>query len=71
MCLFLAVLGLPCCVGFSLAVESRSYSLVVGHGLFIAVASLVSEHRLSGIRGFSSYIFWALDCRLNSSGLWA
>ena len=48
MCLFLAVLGLPCCVGFSLVVESRSYSVVVGHRLLIVVASLAAEHRLSG-----------------------
>ena len=34
--LFLAVLGLRCCTGFSLAVV---------HGLLLAVASLV-EHRL-------------------------
>ena len=31
--LLLAVLGLPCCTGFSLVGESRSYSLVVVHRL--------------------------------------
>ena len=35
--LFLAMLGLPCCVGFS---------LIAVHGLFLAVASLLEEHRL-------------------------
>ena len=35
--LFLAVLGLPCCVG---------YSLVVVHGLLVAVTPLVAEHGL-------------------------
>ena len=35
--LFLVVLGLRCCMGFSLDVV---------HGLLIAVASLVAEHRL-------------------------
>ena len=35
--LFMALLGLCCCVGFS---------LVAVHGLLIVVASLVSEHRL-------------------------
>ena len=40
--LFLTVLGLHCCVGFSLAGESKGYSLVVAHGLFIAVASPVA-----------------------------
>ena len=44
--LFLAVLGLRCCVGFSLVAVSASYSLVVVHGLLIAVASLLVEHRL-------------------------
>ena len=37
---FLAVLGLHCCVGFSLVVVSGGYSLVAVVGLLIAVASL-------------------------------
>ena len=37
----MAALGLP------LAVASGGYSLVAAHGLLIAVASLVAEHRLS------------------------
>ena len=41
-------LGLCCCAGFSLVVESRGYSLVVVRGLLIVVASLVVEHRLYG-----------------------
>ena len=44
--LFLAVLGLHYCMGFSLAAVSRGYSVVVVHGLLIAVASLVAQHRL-------------------------
>ena len=44
--LFLAVLGLHCCMGFSLVAASSSYSLVAVHGLLIAVASLVVKHRL-------------------------
>ena len=44
--LFLAVLDLHCCVGFSLIVASGSYSLVTMHRLLIAVFSLVAEHRL-------------------------
>ena len=40
--LFLTVLGLHCCAGFSLVGESEGYSLVVAHGLFIAVASPVA-----------------------------
>ena len=37
--MILAMLGLCCCVGFS---------LVMVHGLLIVEASLVPEHRLSG-----------------------
>ena len=43
---FLAVLGLHCCVGFSLAVESEGYSLVAVCRLLVAVTSLVAERRL-------------------------
>ena len=49
---FLTVLGLHCCVGFSLVVASRGYSLAAVHGLVIAVASLV-EHG-SRCMGFNS-----------------
>ena len=44
--LFLAVLDLLCCSGFSLVAASRGDSLVAVRGLRIAVASLVAEHRL-------------------------
>ena len=44
--LFLAVLGLFCCVGFSLVAASGGYSLVAVLRLLIAVASLVAEHGL-------------------------
>ena len=44
--LFLAVLDLPRCVGFSLVVASGGYSLLGVHGLLIVVASPVAEHRL-------------------------
>ena len=42
----MAVLGLHCCVGFSLAVESRGHSLVGVQGVLLIVvggASLVPE----------------------------
>ena len=39
--LILTVLGFHCCAGFSGVVANRSYSLVVVHGLLIAVASFV------------------------------
>ena len=55
--LFLAVLGLPCCVW----AFSSCYSPVAVHGLLIAMASLVAEHGLQGAQasvivahGFSS-----------------
>ena len=51
--LFLAVLDLHCCWGFSQVAPSRGYSLVAEHGLLIAVVSLVVtlslEHRLSSV----------------------
>ena len=43
---FLTVLDLRCCVGFSLAAESRGHSLVVVLGLLTAVASLAVEQGL-------------------------
>ena len=42
----LALLGLHCCVSFSLVVVSRGYSLVVVCGLLITMASLVAEYGL-------------------------
>ena len=40
------MLGLGCCVGFSLIAGSGSYSAVVVRGLLIAAASLVAERGL-------------------------
>ena len=69
MCLFLAVPGPRCCLGFSLAVELR---------LLILVASLVAEHGLCGswasavtAHGHISCSSWALEHRLKSCGTWA
>ena len=39
----LAVLGLCCCMGFSLVVVSRGCSLVTVPGLLIVMASFVAE----------------------------
>ena len=50
--LFLAMLGLHCCMGFSFIAVSRSYSLVVVHRLLIAMASPV-DYAL-GHTGFNS-----------------
>ena len=44
--LFLAVLGLRCCTGFSSAEANGRYSPVVVNRLLIVVASLVMEHGL-------------------------
>ena len=46
ICLFLAVLGLRCCMVFSRVGASEGYSLDVVCGLLIAVPSLGVEHRL-------------------------
>ena len=48
--LSLALLGLRCCTGSSSVVVSGGYSLVVVSRLHIAVASLVEEPRLWGMR---------------------
>ena len=42
------MLDLCCCVWFSLIAGSWGYCLLLVHGLLIAVASLVVEHRLQG-----------------------
>ena len=64
--LFLAVLGLRCCMGFFLVAESGGYSPLVTLGLLVVV-SPVLEHRLWGAwasviaaQGLSSYSFQAL-----------
>ena len=44
--LFLAVLGLCCCVRAFSSCGERGLLFVVVHGLLIVVASLVVEHRL-------------------------
>ena len=42
--LFMAVLGLHCCMVFSLVGVNKGSSLVEVAGFFIALASLVAEH---------------------------
>ena len=73
MFLFLAALGLCCCMGFCLGAVSGGHSLAAVHEL-IAVASLV-EHRLqsakasaAAARGLSSCSSEALELWLNSCG---
>ena len=65
----LAVLGLHCCVGFSVGAARRGYSLVVvGRLLLIGVASLVVEHWALGHLGFSRCRSRALEPRFSSCG---
>ena len=44
--LFLAALGLCCCMDFSLFATSGHYSLVLVHRILIVVASLLAEYGL-------------------------
>ena len=53
-------------MGFSLVVASRSYSLVAVHGLLIAMASPLAEHRLQE-RELSSCGTWTQQSRLPGS----
>ena len=44
MCLFMAVLGLPCCTWAFSSCGEQGLRFVVVRGLLIAVPSLVAEH---------------------------
>ena len=66
--LFLAMLGLCCCSGFSLVAASGGYSLVVAHGLLILVVPLAVEACRIAARGLSSRGSLALERGLNISG---
>ena len=44
--LFMAALGLRCCARAFSSCRERGLCFIVVHGLLIAVASLVAEHRL-------------------------
>ena len=68
--IYLAVLGLRCCMIFSLVAVSGSYFLAVLRELLIAVASLPWSTG-SGHTGFSSRGSQALEHRLSSCGAWA
>ena len=52
----MAMLGLGCCMPASSGCGEWGYSLVVMFSLFIAVASLVAEHRL----GLSCSAAWKI-----------
>ena len=67
ICLFLAVLYLHCCVGFSLVEVSRGYSLDAEHRLVIVVASLVVEH---GVQPYRLQQFQLPGSRAQIRQLW-
>ena len=67
--LFLAVLGPPCCSGFSPVAVSRGCSLVVVHRLLVGFSCCRAW--ALGFTGFSNCSFRALEHRLNSCGAWA
>ena len=58
------MLGVHCCLGFSLVVASGGYFLGAVLGLFVAGVSLVGEH---GCMGFSCCSTWAQQLRLLDS----
>ena len=68
--LFLAVLGLCCCLGFSLVVASGGYSSSRRPSLSCSVFPCCGA-RAAGHEDFSSSGSWALEHRLGSCGSWA
>ena len=69
--LFLAVLGVCRCLGFSLVAARKGSSLAAALGLLVVVASLVVEHRplharasVAVARGLSSRSFRAMEQKL-------
>ena len=75
ICIYLAVLGLCCCVGFCLVAASGDFSRVAVFRLLSVVAPLPAEHGLWGARvsvvaarGFDSCGSWARERRLSSCG---
>ena len=67
MYLFMAVLGLCGCAGFSLVAASSGYSLVAVHGLLVAGAPRCRAQALGPVT-LSSGGSQALEHRLSSCG---
>ena len=74
--LFLAVLGLSCCAGFSVVAVSGGCSLFAVHGLLTTLASLATERRLWSVqatvaaaRRLQSWGSQAPEHSLSSGGL--
>ena len=70
MYLFLAVLGLHCCVGFSIVTASSGYSLAMIHGFSLQGLLLLQSmaSRALCAYGLSSCSSWTLEHRLSSCG---
>ena len=68
MHLFLVVLGLCFCMGFSLVAMSRSYSLLAVLGFLIAVVSLVAGHKLWRVQASVAVSHRLSSCRLQGTG---
>ena len=75
--LFLAVLGLPCCMRAFSSCGEQGLLFIEVRGLLIAVAPRCRAQALGTwtsvvvARGLSSYGLWALERRLSSCGTWA
>ena len=76
--LFLVVLGLSRCAGFSLVALSGGCSLFAVHGLLTALVSLAAEHRLQSTqasvvaaRRLRSWGSQAPEHSRSSAGPWA
>ena len=74
---WLTVLGLPCCLGFSLVVVSGGYLLGLARGLLFVVASLVvgrghwgPQASVVGARRLSSCGFQAQEHRAQAQQMW-
>ena len=73
--IFSAVLGLPCCAGFSFGAASGLYSVVALHGILTAALLLLQSSGVQStlasvvaVCGFGSCSSWAQKHRLNSCG---
>ena len=65
--LYMAALGLGCCMQASSSCSERGLLLVSVHGLLIVVASLVAEHGLQ-VRGLQQ--LWLVGSRAQAQQLW-
>ena len=75
--IFLTVLGLSCCSGFSFGVANGLYSVVALRRILIAVVLLLQSTGLQStrasvvaVRGLHSYSSWSPENRLSSYVTW-